>query len=191
MRCFVAVDLPSTTREAIGVAQDTLRDAGRRADVGWVDVAKLHVTLKFLGEVPEATVGAVATALAEVAHRHCAFELVAGGVGCFPGPSRPRVLWTGLAGALREIGLLAADVERACAPLGFPPEARPFRGHVTIGRVRSPRGIRRVIRTMQTLADRAFGTWTVRELVLYRSHLRGAKGSLYEPLARFPLGSGP
>ena len=188
MHCFVAVDLSPEAREAIAIAQHALRDAGPRADVGWVDVAKLHLTLKFLGEVPEDAVGAVGTTLAEVAGRHRVFELVAGGVGCFPGPSRPRVLWTGLTGGLREIGALAADVERACVPLGFPPEARPFRGHVTIGRVRSPRGIGRVVRTMDALADRTFGAWTVRDLVLYRSHLRGARGSLYEALARFALG---
>ena len=109
-------------------------------------------------------------------------------MGAFPGPARPRVLWVGLSGGLREIGRLAADVERACVPLGVPLAARPFRGHVTIGRVRTPRSIGRVLGAMEAFAAQAFGTWTVREIVLYRSHLHGAAGSVYEPLARFPLG---
>jgi 2'-5' RNA ligase len=188
MRCFVAVDVPETVRAAIGVTQATWRDAAPRADVGWTDVAKLHVTLKFLGEVPETIVPAIADALAAIAARHAAFDLTASGVGCFPGPSRPRVLWSGFGAGLRELGLLAAEVERACVPLGFPLEARPFRGHATLGRVRSPRGIARVLRAMAAVGAPTFGTWTVLQLVLYRSHLRGTKGSLYEPLARLPLG---
>jgi 2'-5' RNA ligase len=188
VRCFVAVDVPDAVRAAVGAAQAVLRAANPRADVGWVDVAKLHVTLKFLGEVPEAQVVAMSEALAGVAGRHAAFELTASGVGCFPAPSRPRVLWIGLVDGLRELGLLAADVERACAGLGYPPEGRPFRGHATIGRVRSPRGIGRLVHAIDGLTERRFGTWRVQELVLYRSHLRGARGSLYEPLARCLLG---
>jgi 2'-5' RNA ligase len=97
------------------------------------------------------------------------------------------VLWVGLAAGLREIGLVAAEVERACTPLGFPPEARPFRGHVTLGRVRAPRGIGPVVRAMEALQGVTFGTWTVRDIVFYRSHLGGARGARYEALARFVL----
>ena len=190
MRCFVAVDLPEATRDAIAAAQARLREAGPRADVGWVDARKLHLTLKFLGEVPEATVDALAGELAAVARRHEPFALTAGGMGGFPSRTRPRVLWAGLADGLREIGLLAADVERTCIPLGFPMESRPFRGHATIGRVRSPRGLSRVLAAMGGLEHERFGTWTVREIILYRSHLRGSAGSVYEPLARLTLGGG-
>jgi len=190
MRCFVAVDLSDETRDAIAKAQADLRAAAPRADVGWIDPAKMHLTLKFLGEVEEARRDAIDTALADVARRHGPFALTAGGAGAFPGPSRPRVLWTGLVGGLREIGLLAVDVERACARLGFPLEARPFRGHVTLGRVRSPRGVGRAIRAMDALDGAVFGTWTVREVVLYRSHLGGSHGARYEALGRFGLGGG-
>ncbi len=189
MRCFVAVDVPEATRDAIAAAQGRLREAGPRADVGWVDARKLHLTLKFLGEVPEPTVDVIRDALAVIARRHEPFALAAGGMGGFPSRARPRVLWAGLTDGLREIGLLAADVERACVPLGFPMDSRPFRGHATIGRVRSPRGISRVLAAMEGLERESFGAWTVREIILYRSHLRGSAGSVYEPLARLVLGS--
>ena len=189
MRCFVAVDLSSEARHAIAGAQASLRVVGPRAEVSWVDPVKMHLTLKFLGEVAEDALAAVTRAVGAVAQRHAPFTLVAGGLGVFPGRSRPRVLWAGLTGGLREIGLLAVDVERACAPLGFPPEARPFRGHVTLGRVRSPRSLVRVLDAMDALAERSFGTWTVEDVVLYRSHLHGSRGSVYEPLARLALGS--
>jgi 2'-5' RNA ligase len=190
MRCFVAIDLPAETRDAIGAAQARLRATSPRAEIGWIDPAKMHLTLEFLGEVDEAQHDAIDAALAAVAGRHAPFALTAGGAGTFPGPARPRVLWTGLTQGLREIGLLAADVERACASLGFPPEARPFRGHVTLGRVRSPRGVGRVVRGMAALDGATFGTWTVREIVFYRSHLGGSHGSRYEALARFALVGG-
>jgi RNA 2',3'-cyclic 3'-phosphodiesterase len=189
MRCFVAVDLSDEAREAIAAAQARLRATAPRAEVGWIDPAKMHLTLEFLGEVAEQQRGGIEGALADVAARHAPFALTAGGAGTFPGPSRPRVLWVGLAAGLREIGLLAADVERACAPLGFPPEGRPFRGHVTLGRVRNPRGVGRVVRALRELDGATFGTWTVREVVLYRSHLGGSRPARYEALARFPLGS--
>lgn len=187
MRCFVAVDLPDDVRAAVAAVQADVRGAAPRADVGWVDAGKLHVTLKFLGDVRDDVVPDVRAALEDVARRHAPFEAAVGGTGQFPSRTRPRVLWTGLTGGLREIGLLAADVERVCVPLGFPAEARPFRGHVTIGRVRSPRGVARIVSAMAK-APVDFGRWTVREVVLYRSHLRGSQGSRYEPLARIRLG---
>jgi 2'-5' RNA ligase len=188
MRCFVAVDVPAKTRDAIAEAASALREAGPRAEVSWAKPEKMHLTLKFLGEVAEATAPRLASAFAEVAARHAPFTLVAGGMGGFPSRSRPRVLWAGLVEGRREIGLLAADVERACESLGFPLEARPFRGHLTIGRVRSPRAIGRVVAAMDAFDEAVFGRWTVGELVFYRSHLHGSAGSTYEPLGRFALG---
>jgi len=188
VRCFVAVDLPDDVRGAVAALQAAARAAAPRADVAWVDATKLHLTLKFLGEVEDDAVPDVRAALEAVARRHAPFDIAAGGAGQFPSGPRPRVLWVGLAAGLREIGPFAAEVERAYLPLGFPLDARLFRGHITIGRVRSPRGIARVV-TAMAAAPAALGAWTVRDVVLYRSHLRGAQGSLYEPLARAALGA--
>ena len=188
MRCFVAVDLSDATRDAVAAAMTTLREAGRNADIGWTEPTKLHLTLEFLGEVADETRTALGPVLSAVASRHEPFVASAGGVGVFPSRPPPRVLWAGLTGGLRAIGLLAADVERACVPLGFPLATWPFRGHVTIGRVRSPRGFQRLVGALDAMREEAFGSWTVREIVLYRSHLHGSVGSAYEPLARYGLG---
>jgi 2'-5' RNA ligase len=96
------------------------------------------------------------------------------------------VVWAGITDGLRELGSLAAAVERAVEPLGFEPERRPFRGHVTLGRVRSPRGCGRLARAIEGRGHARYGTWTVAHVVLYRSHLRRT-GSVYEPLATLPL----
>ena len=190
MRCFVAVDLADEARAAIAAVQAALRAAGPRADVRWVDPAALHLTLKFLGATDDAQLPQVRDAIATVASSHAPFRIGLAGVGAFPSLARPRTLWAGVARGLREIGLLAADVERAVLPLGFPLEARPFGGHVTLGRVRSPRGLGPVRDEATGFGQRGLGDWTVAEVVLYRSHL-SSSGSVYEPLARLALGGAP
>jgi 2'-5' RNA ligase len=183
----VAVDLPAEVRDAIAESSSALRAANPRAQVSWTKPEKMHLTLKFLADVPDPTLSRLRTALAAVAIRHARFTLVACGVGGFPSRARPRVLWAGLTEGMREVGRLAADVERACEPLGFPLESRPFRGHLTIGRVRAPRGIGRIVAAMDRFESAVFGRWTVGEIVLYRSHLHGSAGSTYEPLGQFAL----
>lgn len=187
MRCFVAIEVPDDVRAALGGAQTRLREASPRADVRWSDPAKLHLTMRFLGEVTLETAAAVGVAVEAVAARHAPLRLEASGLGAFPGPGRPRVLWAGIGGDLRGLGLLAAEVERALVPLGFPLEARPFRPHLTLARVRSPRGVAAVIAAFGAVGPGSFGAWTADALTLFRSHLHPT-GSIYEPLAHVPLG---
>ena len=95
-------------------------------------------------------------------------------------------MWAGIVDGLRELGVLAAGIADALEPLGFAPERRPFRGHVTLGRVRSPRGFAPLARELDAAAGATFGRWTASHVVLYRSHLRRT-GSVYEALAVLPL----
>jgi 2'-5' RNA ligase len=188
VRCFVAVDLPDDVRAALAEAQARLRGAAPRADVRWTAAGAMHLTLEFLGEVSPETSQPVRAAVAAVAGGWAHLRLGCGGLGVFPGPSRPRVLWAGITGDLAGLGELAAGIERALEPLGFPPPRRPFRGHVTLGRVRSPRGLAPLLGALEGGRDATFGAWTAAEVVLYRSHL-SPRGSRYEALARLPLGA--
>src|SRR5439155_419839 len=144
VRCFVALDLPDDVRAALERTQASLRREAPRADLRWVAPAGLHVTLKFLGEVPEAALAPVADAVRTTAAAHAGITLALAGLGGFPSLARPRVLWAGIPTGVAEVGRLAAALERVLEPLGFPPESRPFRSHVTIARVRSPRGLGRI-----------------------------------------------
>ena len=186
MRCFVAIDLPDDVRAALARTQTSLRRAAPRADLRWVDPAGLHVTLKFLGEVPDDGLSPVADAVRTTTASHTSISLGLTGLGGFPSLRRARVLWAGLATGLAALGRLAAALEQALEPLGFPPESRPFRGHVTIARVRSPRGLGRIAAAIEAAPDTAFGDWTAADVILYRSRLRPT-GAVYEPLATFPL----
>ena len=187
IRCFVAVDLSDEVRAALDAVQARLKTRAPRADVRWVASAGMHPTLKFLGQVPEDRLPGIRDALAAAATAASAIPLACRGLGAFPGLTRPRVVWAGLQGGVAELGQLAVACERAVEPFGFLPEKRPFRGHVTLARVRSPRGFAPIARAIEAGGELDFGAWTATEVVLYRSHLRPT-GSIYEPLERLPLG---
>jgi 2'-5' RNA ligase len=189
LRCFVAIDVSPEVRDAVTRAQARVRTTAPEADVRWADREQIHLTLKFLGAVPEERVPAVSSALEGVVAAAAPFSLAAAGLGAFPGLRRPRVLWAGLTGDVPELTALAASVDGALSPLGFPPESRPFSAHLTIGRVRSPRGGRALAPAVEGAGAAEFGAWTASELVLYESRLRPA-GALYVPVSRHRLRGG-
>jgi len=186
VRCFVAIDLTTDVRAAIARAQTRVRTAATHADVRWVDPTQVHLTLKFLGAVVDERVPAVSAALETAVAGSRPVALAAAGLGGFPSLKSPRVLWAGITAGVPELVQLAAGIDRGLAPLGFPPEARPFRGHLTIGRVRSPRGGRELAAAVGAAGAPAFGSWTAPEVVLYESRLRPT-GALYTPVSRHPL----
>jgi len=186
VRCFVAIDPPAGVRAAIAAVQGAVRAAAGAADVRWVDPAAVHLTLKFLGEVAEGRTPGVVEALRMVGAGGCSLALAVGGVGAFPSPRRARVVWIGVTAGAPGLARLAAAVDRGLAGMGFVPEVRAFSGHLTIGRVRSAHSLGRLAAAIEGAARDQIGTWTARELVLYRSHLRPA-GAVHEVLARLPL----
>jgi 2'-5' RNA ligase len=194
LRLFVALDPPAAVRERLAAIAAELRArAGRAAaDVRWVPPGSLHLTLQFLGAVAEDRVDAIRGAVAAAAAAAPPIVLRVEGAGAFPSPRRPRVLWAGLAGDVAPLAALVQDLGARLAPLGHPPEARPFSAHLTLGRARDPRGAPRLAAALAPLAPAPPVAWRAEEVVLVRSHL-SPKGSRYEAIARSPLGgsSGP
>ncbi len=133
MRLFVAVNLPEDTRRSARAATRTLRES--RLPVKWVDEDALHVTLKFLGQVEKGRADAIGQALTEAVRTAKPFHVGLGGLGAFPDSERPRVFWLGVE-RHPALELLANDVERALAPLGYESELKPFQPHVTLGRAK-------------------------------------------------------
>jgi 2'-5' RNA ligase len=186
VRCFVAVDVAPAVQERLAALQATLRREAGRADVRWGDPARIHLTLKFLGEVPDGQVSAVGVALAAAARGARPLRLAARGVGGFPSVRRPRVVWAGVTGDVDGLARLAAAIEATVAPLGYPTEARAFRAHVTLGRVRQPRGLGPLADAIVRASAVELGEWDVGDVVLYRSRLRPT-GAVYEAIERVPL----
>lgn len=133
MRLFLAINLDAALRRAIHEATAPLRAALPSAS--WVREDRLHLTLKFLGEQSMEEAASVAASMSGVASRHQELPMRLGGVGTFPNPRRPRVVWMGVSHEPR-LELLQHDVELACEALGYEIEGRAFRPHLTLARLR-------------------------------------------------------
>ena len=131
MRLFVALNFPPEIRHALGEATQPLRALG--LPVKWVRAEGIHLTLKFLGDVPEERLAELVAALGRARAGARPLALAIGGFGVFPDYQRPRVVWVGVAPD-PALEILEHRVEQEFAPLGFPTEARAFRPHVTLGR---------------------------------------------------------
>jgi len=186
MRCFVAIELPVEVRKRLAELQARLADLDRV--VRWTRSEQMHLTLKFLGEVPDSQVpqicSAAITAVAGLQTAH--LEIC--GAGCFPPRGPARVVWVGVRMPCPELSACHQACERAFAAMGYPPEKRPFRPHLTIGRTRDSRGAPREARAvLEAFADFSAGSFEARELVVFQSVL-SSSGATHTPLARSRLG---
>jgi RNA 2',3'-cyclic 3'-phosphodiesterase len=183
-RLFFALEIGAAARARAAAIAIALRDQPGGHDVRWVREESLHVTLRFLGAVDEARVDVLEREVVAATRGVVPFAASLAGLVMFPSPRRPRVIALGRepAGAR---GALAAQVERGVVAAGFAPEARPFRAHLTLGRVREQR--RFALAADVTASVTAHGdAWDVVETVLFRSDL-APSGARYTPLVRVPL----
>ncbi len=189
LRAFVAVELPPDIRDTLSSLVRFL-DQQRIAGLRTVAADSVHLTLKFLGNVQESQVPAIENAVIDAAGESRALALRLAEAGVFPERGAPRVLWVGLTGNVEPLVALQSRLEDALAPLGFEPERRPFRPHLTLGRLndRATRSDR--YRAKQALLSARFEqgqTIAVGALSLMQSILR-RDGARYRRLASIPLG---
>jgi len=179
MRLFVAVTLPPALQDQLAEIQRQLRQT--RADVKWVEPHQMHLTLKFLGETADDRLAGLCEALDQAARMLQAFAVTWGGLGRFPPSGVPRVIWAGTQAGGDQLREAARHVDEALAGLGFAREAREFQGHLTLGRVRSPRGVRELTEAMEGLTLPSFAPVTVDAVTLFQSTLT-PQGPLYTAL---------
>jgi RNA 2',3'-cyclic 3'-phosphodiesterase len=185
VRLFFAIELGDVLRSALDHAVAPLRAA--EPALAWVRPERLHLTMKFMGDVDDEGLARLARAADAVAARHRPFEMTLGGVGAFPNFRRARVVWMGVAGDPR-LELLHHDLELACGEEGFELEGRPFRPHITLARVRSPMALERArpfARAARRVAYAASDE--VRRLGLLES-VPGTGGGPYRRVHAAPLG---
>lgn len=196
IRTFIAVELTSALRGRIAELQQRvkseltkeLRHRAPDARIQWVRTESMHVTVKFLGDVTEDSIKDIERALASVAKGHAAFSLEVGGLGVFPGPRAPRVLWLGLAGGVDRLTTFAQALEEALVDLGYPRERRPFQPHLTLARIKDRgREVGDALNQTGVLAQSpSLGSLDVSAVSLMKSDLRPA-GAVYTRLAEAEL----
>jgi 2'-5' RNA ligase len=135
IRAFIAIELPAEVKSALAGLQAQLC-SGRHHPVKWVDPQGIHLTLKFLGNVPAAKVDEIINAVREAARDIPPFPLELTGLGVFPGTRKVRVVWVGLGGEIEVLKQLQQRIEANLVPLGFARESRPFSPHLTLCRTR-------------------------------------------------------
>ena len=170
MRAFVAVDVPALPLGG-----------------GGAPAAPAHLTLLFFSELPEARVAAFADAARRIAAAHPSFELGLAGVGAFPSPERPRVVWVGIDRGAETLSAIHGELREAATALGLTVDDRPFVPHLTLFRVRGGRDADRAAELLRRHATTVFDSFPVGELVLKSSQLTD-RGAVHQVVDRFPLG---
>lgn len=186
IRSFIAISLGGSV---IAKAQKLAAAlAGDEAEINWVDTTAMHLSLKFLGDIPETEMHEICHVVEAAAKTVEPFELMFRGVGAFPDLAHPKSLWMGLRGGQEELAELHAAVDLAMKEkLGFPKERRAFQPHVTIGRVKVLHDPAGLAAKLESVADFDGDLCAVDEVSVFASFL-GRGGPTYDPIGSYDLG---
>jgi len=185
IRTFVALEVSESVRARAAELIAKLRESG--ANVSWVSSDRMHLTLKFLGDVPEQQLAEVCAAVSGVCEAVAPFELQCAGAGAFPNVRRPRTVWIGVSEGAEPLGELQSGIVRALGKVGFRRERRRFQGHLTLGRVRGGGPDQDALgELLRQYADFKTPLMTASEVRVYASYL-DRSGPTYEVLGRCPL----
>jgi RNA 2',3'-cyclic 3'-phosphodiesterase len=184
IRTFVALRLPGDIIDHASGLQSALKSRGLK--LRWVKAGNLHLTLKFMGELPVAVVDDVGHALGRAGRDTAPLALTVQGMGVFPGIRRARVLWVGLGGRIEALQSLYSRIEDELAGLGLAREKRDFKAHLTLARMKGPVAPRELLTAMEATGNYEPRPFMARHLILFQSELR-PQGAVYTPLVEIDL----
>ena len=183
-RLFFAVELSVEVRA--GCARLAGRLEHHLGGAKWVRPELMHITVKFLGNTPEDQVADVVEAGFAAVRGAAACRLEVAGLGAFPKPGRPRIIWAGLRGDIQPLAEVVDRLESALEELGFPREKRGFFPHITLARARRGQRLPSMVELAAKHEDSTLGSLSVSHLTLLESELTRS-GPIYTEAARFPL----
>lgn len=166
VRAFIALPLTGPVFDRIRRLRRQLVEA--LPDIRWVRPETLHLTLAFLGDIPEESLEKIGRSMLSIGDVFAPVEIAVGGIGAFPSLTRPRVIWLGVDGG-EKLAALQAAVANELRALDLPCDDRPFRPHLTLGRVRRP--MAGMDRALDALGETRCGTLRCSRLVLFESRL--------------------
>jgi 2'-5' RNA ligase len=188
IRAFISIHLDPSVLRPLQHFQKKLDRILPADTIRWASPDQLHLTLKFLGNVPTEALPDLQQSLAQIASQSIAMGLRAEGLGAFPSLRNPRVIWVGLEGDLNQLEQLTARIEEAMQPWAEKEEKRGFHPHLTLGRIRENAGrhARAIGEALEKIAPPHFGTWRAERFHLMRSQL-SPYGATHTVVAEFPL----
>lgn len=192
IRTFIAIELDESIQDGLTELQEQLKGKVPRDSVRWVRPDGIHLTLKFLGDVPVNQIEEITRALQKSCQGFAPFSLSCARLGCFPDLKRPRVVWVGIQEETGTLAQLQRAVEENVAPLGYSTEKREFSPHLTLGRIQKRVGsgdLRRLGELVGASEIGILGQMEVRSIHLMRSDLRPS-GAVYTRLAEIELKEG-
>lgn len=184
-RTFCAVELPRELKERLLEHVAKLRALVPEAKASWSRDTNIHLTLKFLGEIPKASVADLGTAVTNAGNGIPPFRILISDAGVFPHRRDPRVLWIGVLDPEAQLENLHSRLENECEQKGFPRESRRFHPHLTLARLRSQHRARELARAHEELKFDAEEV-TVSEVLIIRSDLNSS-GSKYTTISKHHL----
>lgn len=135
IRSFIAIELPPELKEWLTCLEESLK-VRQYPFVKWVNPENIHLTLKFLGDVPATSLPRITDAMSRICQEVSSLNLQVGDLGSFPNWQRPQVVWVGIDSEIDKLFGLQREIDAALSPLGYPPESRSFSPHLTLGRLR-------------------------------------------------------
>ncbi len=183
LRCFIAIGIPENILTNITELIDLLRK--NDADIKWIKPHNIHLTLKFLGNTPQHLLTEIKESLSEAVSFYSPFYIKIYGTGVFPNKKYPRVIWIGI----KESDILVNlrnSIENSVSQLGYLKDEKEFNPHLTIGRVRSQKGVANVINMLDNFRDKDFGNIFVDSIKLIKSDLKPS-GAEYSCLYDIPI----
>ncbi|MFC1568278.1 RNA 2',3'-cyclic phosphodiesterase [Candidatus Margulisiibacteriota bacterium] len=184
MRAFISVELPNEVKKKAAELIDDLKKS--EAGVKWVEPKNLHITLKFLGWVKESKLDKVAELTARAVAGVSGFKAKFTGIGTFPEGKAPRVVWVGTAEGGEGLCKLAQNLETALSAAGFRSEAREFKPHLTIGRVKDKKNLDQLVKRINSVKDAELGAAVVDRIFIMKSTLTRS-GPIYEKFKEVKL----
>ena len=184
IRTFIAFELPEKIRSFISSIQEDLKS--NRLDARWVQPKNIHLTLKFLGNINKADTQKVGAAIFKSAADYAPISLAAKGIGAFPGINRPRVLWIGIRGQTDVLIQLQKSLDDKLEKIGFPTENRPFKGHLTLARVKGQINQAKLINAIKKYGEFEPKSFLADNIILFKSDLKST-GAVYTKLISVSL----
>jgi len=178
-RSFIAVAIPEGIKNQLSGLQSKLKRAG--AEVKWTRPQGIHITLRFLGYMTGPELEKVKEALAETAKSFAPFEVEVKGSGTFPERKRPRVVWVGLSKGDPELTGLFQKLEQELVKRDLGEADRPFKGHLTLGRVKTGKNLNMLVEYLAREGDQSFGAFEAKSICLVKSQLH-PEGAVYTVL---------